>query len=223
MAIALEVRIVRNDLMAALGSPTPCEIGSVVLTSGEKLGGFQFLLAERIQVRGGMQSELMGVCPECGSVNYYPLPQPHKGGVRYLLKSCVEKPLSIYKLAVGGLALREDVYNRVVAQNFPGLNFYELPIRDEPEDGLPANLKPYLTPEEQAAMGGILWRDYEASQRRAEAAKKELEIAMEPYRRAEKAATMEDYYRIIYGEDSPQLKRVRERGEGHLPPPGRRK
>ena len=49
--------------------------------------------------------------------------------------------------------------NRVVAQNFPGLNFYELPIRDEPEDGLPADLKPYLTPEEQAAMGDILWRD----------------------------------------------------------------
>ncbi len=87
-----------------------------------------------------------GLCSACGRVLYYPLPQPHKGGVRYLLKSSVSDHLAVYGVKVGVLAVREDVYERVAAKNFPGLNFYELPIRDEPEDGLPAGLKPYLTP-----------------------------------------------------------------------------
>ena len=154
--------MLRNDLLALLAlSETPAsgQVVPVSLADGGQAKGFYFLLAERIFARGQRESTIAGACPACGSVNYYPLPQPHKGGVRYLLKSSIEKPLPTYELTVGVLALREDVYNRVVAQNFPGLNFYELPIRDEPEDGLPANLKPYLTPEEQQAMGDILWRD----------------------------------------------------------------
>jgi|GEM_PF-2287305 len=215
--------IVRSDLLALLGATDIGEAAPICLARGEEVDGFSYLLADRVLARGGPESDVMGACSVCGSVNYYPLPQPHKGGVRYLLKASISGHLAVYDVRIGVLALREDVYERVSSKNFPGLNFYELPIRDEPEDGLPADLKPYLTPEEQAAMGSILWRDYEASQRRAAAAKKGLEKAMEPYRRAEKAATMEEYYRMIYGEDSPQLRRVRERGEAHLPPPGRRK
>ena len=216
---APRIWIVQDDVLTALDSPEGYESGPIFLATKEVLDSFHFLIAEKLLVRGGAESNLMGACSHCGAIKYW----PQRGPDEYVLRKYLSEEKPIYDLWVGGLALREDVYDRVAAKNFPGLNFYELPIRDEPEDGLPADLKPYLTPEEQAAMGDVLWRDYEASQRRAAAAKKGLEKAMEPYRRAEKAATMEEYYRIIYGEDSPQLGRVRERGEAHLPPPGRRK
>lgn len=215
--------IVRSDLLALLGAADIGEAAPICLATGEELNGFSYLLADRVLARGGLESAINGACAACGRVRYYPLPQPHKGGVRYLLKASISGHLAVYDVRIGVLALREDVYERVSAKNLPGLNFYELPLRDEPEDGLPAGLKPYLTSEEQAAMGSILWRDYGASQRRAIAARKGLEEAMEPYRRAQKSAvTMEDYYRIIYGDDSTQIQRLRDRGEAHLPVPWRR-
>lgn len=215
--------IIRSDLLRLLGGPPISALGSVLLSGGERLGDFSVLTPERLLVRGGLRSELTGACPACGGVRYYPLPQPHHGGMWYLLRSSVATEQAIYDLGTGGLALRADVYERVVAQKHPGLLFQQLPLRDEPDDGLPAGLKPYLTSEEQAAMGSILWRDYGASQRRAIAARKGLEEAMEPYRRAQKSAvTMEDYYRIIYGDDSTQIQRLREHGEAHLPVPWKR-
>ena len=149
------VWVVREDLMAALEAPGMGEAGPIFLASGETLKGFRFLVAEELLARGGTESNIAGVCDYCGWLRYWP--QPYSVG-SYLLRCNISDPRPVYG-GIGGLALREDVYNRVVAQNFPGLNFYELPIRDEPEDGLPADLKPYLTPEEQAAMGDILWRD----------------------------------------------------------------
>ncbi len=155
LGLSLRVWIVRNDLLAMLDGPAVREIGPISVTNGEELDGFGFLVAEKLLVRGGLKSEITGVCKGCGRIRYW----PQRAIDEYILGRSLSIAKSIYDLRIGGLALREDVYNRVVAQNFPGLNFYELPIRDEPEDGLPANLKPYLTPEEQQAMGDILWRD----------------------------------------------------------------
>ena len=156
----LDIRIVRTDLIDALGAAifSCAEIGPLILPDGKEVSGYSFIVAEeQILLRGGPKSTIEGVCLACGRIYYWPLPYGVED--RYVLRRSLAEKKPLYRLHAGGLALREDIHQRVSSVGFKDIYLYELPIREEPEDGLPADLKPYLTPEEQAAMGDILFRD----------------------------------------------------------------
>lgn len=166
IAIFIGGWIVRRDLLTFLDTSANAAVASIFLPNGEKLNDFYLVTPERLlvrgnahvgtaKVRGGEKAEISGVCPGCGEIRYW----PGRREDRYILAQSLGHAHPIYDLWTGGLALREDIYSRVRVKNFPGVQFYEIPVRDEPVDGLPASLLPYLTPEEQATMGDILYRD----------------------------------------------------------------
>ncbi len=155
IALLINGWIVGHDLLILLNGSAAMEVIPIFLASGEKLKDFQFVMPERLLVRGGARATISGVCVGCGKIAYW----PGREADEYILRPSISVEKPVYGLWTGGMALREDVYERILSKKFPGLNFYELPIRDEPEDGLPPGLKPYVTPEEQAAMVDILWRD----------------------------------------------------------------
>jgi hypothetical protein len=118
-----------------------------------------------ILVRGQSTSTLKGACDKCGLTYYWPQParEPEKW---YLVREALNEERAIYDGTAVTLVLREDVFDRVKRLDVKEIRLRELPILDEPLDGLPANLPTYLTPERQKEFGDLLTRDVTEYDRR---------------------------------------------------------
>ncbi len=134
--------IVRDDLLAVLApeSHEQLNLGMIIDENGRQIPNYHTAQAKiSVLVRGGPGSKNNGLCRECGRRRYYPMPH----GYGYLLRSTFPKDVQILRVREG-IAVNQAIRDRIVAAGLSrGMYIVRLPVLDEPEDGLPADLKFY--------------------------------------------------------------------------------
>jgi hypothetical protein len=108
---------------------------------------------------------LKGACDKCGLTYYWPQPAREEDKW-YLVREVLNEARAIYDGTAVSLLLREDVFDRIRRLDLTQVRLRELPILDEPLDGLPADLPTYLTAERQKDLGELLTRDVTEYDRR---------------------------------------------------------
>jgi hypothetical protein len=133
----VEVGIIRSDLLDLIGVDLFRDyflLGDVYDTAKNLTARCLSYVGRRtIDIRGDTTSSFRW-CQNCGNPVYI----PH--GDRYLLESDVLEELPLYEGHPSVVIFRADVMARVTAAA-PEFQFVELPIRDEPLDGLPLDLR----------------------------------------------------------------------------------
>lgn len=111
-----------------------------------------------VLVRGQSVSTLKGACETCGHLNYWPGParEPDRW---YLVRMSLKDEAPIYDGIAALLILRKDIYERAKKLNLRTHRMREIPILDEPLDGLPRDLSPAISPEHRRKLGDLLNRD----------------------------------------------------------------
>ncbi len=139
----IRYEIIRDDLLAVL-DPDACEylnLGVLLDETGKQIPNYHTAQAKiAVLLRGGMESSNNGVCNRCGRRRYWPMPHGHG----YLLRSTFQEGVPILRVQVGNFAVNQAIRDRIVAAGLArGMYFIKRPVLDEPEDGLPVDLKFY--------------------------------------------------------------------------------
>lgn len=132
--------VIRDDLLAVLEpeASKDLNLGALLDENGRQISDYHTAQAKiPAAVRGGPESKNNGVCDKCGRRRYYPMPH----GYGYLLRSTFPKDVPILRVRKG-IAVSQTIRDRIVAAGLArGMYVVKLLVLDEPEDGLPLDLK----------------------------------------------------------------------------------
>ncbi len=127
----VSVSIVRTDFLNLFADEAPrwFLIGRVLDATGCPVEGFaSYVGRKRLIIRGGPESTRR-TCDVCGRFVYCPL------GSWYVMRSSLTgQPL--YEGEVANLVLTEEMRMRIDRKRWKGIYVCELPVRDEPLDGI---------------------------------------------------------------------------------------
>lgn len=101
-----------------------------VQAASEEDGYVTFNADRRIVIRGGRGSSYYGRCHVCGEYKYisqYPF--------YTLADGYFERPIYV-PWPKSGLVVNEELYSRIDRKKWKGIDVFELPIVDEPRDGI---------------------------------------------------------------------------------------
>jgi hypothetical protein len=138
--------VIRRDLVELLGpEAVDClRLGRLVTCEGRSVDGYQtFIGKERVVLRGNSDSQHR-VCARCGALLYTYLPR----NAPYVTPSSVESRRPIYEITAMQLLVSEVVRERIGDHWIDQLQFFEVPVRSEPLDGLPTDLGLWPTAEQ---------------------------------------------------------------------------
>jgi hypothetical protein len=130
------LHVIRSDLLEALRPFAEKHLlfANLYCPSGESIDRFRVVGSTgKMRIRGGPTST-RDFCPRCGQFLYYPR------GRWYLLRSDLTGQPVYSGEGLMGLVVNEKLYNRIRARRFRKLGLRAIPVRDEPLDGLPADL-----------------------------------------------------------------------------------
>ena len=142
-SIDIMYSIFRDDLLTVL-QPEAREqlnLGILLDETGKQIPNYHTAQAKiAVLQRGGPESKDSGVCDKCGFRRYYPMPH----GYGYLLRPTFSEEIPILRVSVGGITVARAIRDRIVAAGLGrGMYIVKCPVLDEPEDGLPVDLKFY--------------------------------------------------------------------------------
>jgi hypothetical protein len=112
---------------------TYMKIGKVLSSDGVILNKYvTYFGNRRLIVRGSKKSDYLGVCPNCHRHRYlasYPF---------YTLQAgYFEQPIYV-PWPKRGLVVNKELFSRIDRKKWKGISIFELPILDEPRDGIDA-------------------------------------------------------------------------------------
>lgn len=116
------------------------DIGHNYIVTGQVLGPLGQIYDEFITLtapyiicpRGGTQSQY-SICTVCGNSGYYPMPHNYH---RYLVRSDLETSRLLYLSGIYNWIIHESLLARIDLKTRKKLRITELPVREEPEDGI---------------------------------------------------------------------------------------
>ena len=107
-------------------------LGKVLNIDGEPYEDFvTFTAPYALPIRGGRSSS-RGVCETCGQLGYYPLPH----GYEYIARESLRPGRLLYACSLYLLVLNEELLDRIDLKTCKKLRITELPVKNEPEDGI---------------------------------------------------------------------------------------
>lgn len=132
------VGIIRRDLLDAIGEElfeSEFIVGNVTF-AGEVNPVFRSFIARTspTTVRGDATSWTK-ICVECERQWYLGL------GDKYLLSQDIADRRKLYSTHDCGIIVREDIASGITAARIKKLSMFELPVLDDPQDGLPPDLQ----------------------------------------------------------------------------------
>jgi hypothetical protein len=133
-----DFQVIRHDMMRVLQSFGSGDFETIPLLDrqGKQVEGFTAIRLRKIKARGAATSDYFGRCALCGRVYYWP--RPREGW--YVLRPSIADRRAIYQLQTGPLLVSEELKAGLIAAGIEGMEYEELPVVDEPCDGLPADL-----------------------------------------------------------------------------------
>lgn len=138
----IDYEVIRDDLLSALEpeSRQQLNLGALLDQNGKQISYYHTAQAKiTTLLRGGPESKNNGVCDKCGRRRYYPMPH----GYGYLLRSTFPEGTPILRVRMG-IAVNQAIRDRIVAAGLGrGMYLVKCPVLDEPEDGLPIDLRFY--------------------------------------------------------------------------------
>lgn len=129
----LDINIARIDFLQLFREEVEkyLKLGEVYSGDGKFLDGYvTFTAIRRLVIRGGPKSDYLNVCNICGRYKYlaqYPF--------SILRAGYFERPIYV-PWPESGLVLNETLFSRIDRKKWKGISIFELPILDEPQDGI---------------------------------------------------------------------------------------
>lgn len=137
----LSINVARVDFLSLFGDAVQqhLQLGKVYLGDGTPQNDFvTFTAKRRLVIRGSRRSSYAGMCPACGRHKYiafYPF---------YTLRAGYWKQPLYVPWREKGLVVSQELFSRIDRRKWKGISIFELPIVDEPRDGIDALPKDYV-------------------------------------------------------------------------------
>jgi hypothetical protein len=129
--------VIHIDFLNAIDSTAQrLRIGDLFDAGGQKIEDFRtFTGMENVIPRGGKESQHR-ICSACGAFVY----SASTDIPVYVTTASLDFSIPLYEFGTMELLLREDLLNLVEENWKQAIDFTEIPVRDEPLDGLPPAL-----------------------------------------------------------------------------------
>jgi len=126
--------LVRIDLLNVLREfmESRFRLGTVTDVSGEPYPDFVTCTTAQCLPLRGNHSSLLGSCPACGHIRYYPMPF----GKEYIVRDSLSAGISVYMPHSGKLVVRGDILALIPDAIRRELRFKEIPVVEEARDGI---------------------------------------------------------------------------------------